>query len=79
MPKEFIAAIELGSSKIKGVAVDEHNAMLPARKHGCHRRAADAADALDGQRRPGEECAGAARGDNRVALAVLQHGERNRH
>ena len=60
-------------------AVDEHDAVLPARKNRRHRRAADAADALDGQRRSGEERAGAARGDYCVALAVLEHRERDGH
>ena len=62
-----------------GAAVDEHDARIAVRQHGSQRRAADAVDALDDERGAGEQCAGAAGGDDRVALAVTQHVERDRH
>lgn len=62
-----------------GAAVDEHDARVSVRQNGSQRRAADAVNALDDERGAGEQCAGAAGGDDRVALAVTQHVERDRH
>ena len=60
-------------------AVDEHDARIAVGQHGGKRRAADAVDALDDERRAREQCAGAAGGDDRIALAVTQQVERDRH
>ncbi len=62
-----------------GTAVDEHDARIAVRQHRGQRRAADAVDALDDERSTGEQRAGAAGGDDRVALPVTQHVERDRH
>ena len=62
-----------------GAAVDEHDARVAVRQHGGQRRAADTVDALDDERSAGEQRAGAAGRDDRVALAVAQHIERDRH
>ena len=60
-------------------AVDEHDARIAVGQHGSQRRAADTVDALDNERRAREQCAGAAGGDDRIALAVTQQVERDRH
>ena len=60
-------------------AVDEHDARIAVGQHGSQRRAADAVDALDDERRAREQCAGAAGGDDRVTLAVTQQVECDRH
>ena len=53
-------------------AVDKHDAVLTSGQNRSHRRAADALNALDDQRRAGQQRAGGARGNNRVALSVAQ-------
>ena len=60
-------------------AVDEHDAMLARREDRRESRAADAADALDRERGPGEQRARASGGDDRVARAVLEEIQRHRH
>ena len=69
----------LGGALHVRAAVDEHDAVLARGQYRGHGRAADAADALDRERCPGEERAGRARGDDRVAFAVFQAIERHGH
>ena len=60
-------------------AVDEHDAVLARREHRGQRGTANPVDPLDGQRRAGEQRAGAAGRDDRVPFAVFQHAQRHRH
>ena len=62
-----------------GAAVDEHDPMLPGGQYGGQRRPANAPDALDRQGRAGEQRAGAAGGNHRVALALFQQIQGHGH
>ena len=62
-----------------GAAVDEHDAVFPGGKYGGHGGPADAADALYGEGRAGEQGAGAAGGDESISPAVLQEGQGHGH
>ena len=60
-------------------AVDEHDARVAVGQYGGKRRAADAVDALDDERRACKQCAGTAGRDDRITLAVTQQVECDRH
>lgn len=68
-----------GRHSLVGAAVCQHEKALGFRHERCKCHALDAFDALDEQCGANDECAAVAGGRKRIALALCQSAQANRH